>query len=96
MGKRVNYFYCSKCAAFVTENDRVPREGTKGWVCPKCGIGLYKRRSHIIEESPDIEELLAQPLVDMPPAPTPWEMRSNDVPPWVLRVWRRAGIERAR
>jgi len=55
----MKYFWCTKCNVSIQKNDRQKRVGTKGWVCPTCGIGLPRHPVEIINEDPEWEEVLS-------------------------------------
>jgi DNA-directed RNA polymerase subunit RPC12/RpoP len=54
----MKYYWCTKCDKPISKNQRDKRVGSKGWVCPMCGIGLPRYPVEIIDERPDLEELL--------------------------------------
>jgi len=59
-GERMKYYWCNRCDIPLPKNARQKREGARGWVCPTCGIGLPRHSIEIIQETPDIEEVLVE------------------------------------
>ena len=54
----MKYYWCTKCKKPVPKNDREMRASGRGWVCPTCEVGLPRYPIEIIDERPDLEELL--------------------------------------
>jgi uncharacterized protein YbbK (DUF523 family) len=54
----MKYYWCNKCGQAVPKSERQVRAGKRGWVCPRCKIGLPRYPVEIIDERPDLEELL--------------------------------------
>lgn len=54
----MKFYWCTSCKAPVPKNIRIKRAGGRGWLCPDCNVGLPRYPIEIINESPDLEELL--------------------------------------
>ena len=54
----MKYYWCSKCSKAIPKSDRKKRASTRGWLCPECQIGLPRYPIEIINERPDLEEVL--------------------------------------
>lgn len=54
----MKYYWCSRCKEPVAKNVRIKRASGHGWLCPDCRIGLPRFPIEIINERPDLEELL--------------------------------------